>query len=154
MSKLQIQLKSDLVAAMKNKDTFKRDTIRFLMSALKQVEVDERKELEDSDIIKIIQKSIKQREDSAEQYRNAGRDDLYQKEAKESEILQSYLPKQLSDDELKNILSRLIAKIGATSLKELGTLMSVSLKECEGKADGKRISSLAKGECNKFCVNT
>ena len=92
---LKKRLQEDLKKAMKEKDIFKRDTIRFLMSAIKQVEVDSRKELSDEDIIKIIQKSIKQREESAAQYKEANREDLFEKETKEAQILKSYLPKQL-----------------------------------------------------------
>ena len=80
MSGLKDQLQNDLKDAMKQKDNFKRDAIRFLMSALKQIEVDERKELSDADIIKIIQKSLKQREDAATAFKEAQRDDLYEKE--------------------------------------------------------------------------
>ncbi len=144
MSNLKEKLKGDLKDAMKSKDTVKRDTIRFLMSALKQVEVDERKELSDEDIIKIIQKSAKQREDSMTQYKNAGRDDLYQKELNELNILKSYLPAQLSDDELKKIVKNTIVKTGATSLKDIGKVMGAVIKECAGKADGKRINIIVK----------
>lgn len=143
MSDLNIQLKKDLVNAMKSKDNFTRDTIRFLMSSLKQVEVDERKELSDGDIIKIIQKSIKQRDDSATQYKNAGREDLYEKESKEAEILKTYLPKQLSDLELKAIIIGIIAKTAASSIKDIGKVMGMALKECAGKTDGKRIKDIA-----------
>ena len=80
MSGLKDQLQNDLKDAMKQKDNFKRDAIRFLMSALKQIEVDERKELSDADIIKIIQKSLKQREDASTAFKEAQRDDLYEKE--------------------------------------------------------------------------
>ncbi len=144
MSDLKDRLKNDLKEAMKAKDTIKRDTIRFLMSALKQVEVDERKELSDEDIIKIIQKSAKQREDSMEQYKNANREDLYQKELNELNILKSYLPKQLDDDELKAIIKHIIKKTGATSLKDIGKVMGLAIKECEGRADGKRINTIVK----------
>jgi len=144
MSDLKDRLKNDLKEAMKAKDTVKRDTIRFLMSALKQVEVDERKELSDEDIIKIIQKSAKQREDSMAQYKDAGRDDLYQKELNELNILKSYLPAQLSDDELKEIVKNTIEKTGATSMKDIGKVMGAVIKECAAKADGKRINAVVK----------
>ncbi len=144
MSDLKDRLKDDLKEAMKAKDTVKRDTIRFLMSALKQVEVDERKELSDEDIIKIIQKSAKQREDSMAQYKDAGRDDLYQKELNELNILKSYLPAQLSDDELKEIVKNTIEKTGATSMKDIGKVMGAVIKECAAKADGKRINAVVK----------
>ncbi|WP_263832829.1 GatB/YqeY domain-containing protein [Sulfurospirillum oryzae] len=144
MSQLKVKLQDDLKEAMKSKDNFKRDAIRFLMSALKQIEVDERKVLSDSDIIKIIQKSLKQRDDAATAFKEAGRVDLYDKEIAEATILKSYLPKQLSDEELKIIVQKHIQASGATSLKEIGKIMSGVLAECEGVADGKRINAIAK----------
>ena len=144
MSLLKAKLQDDLKEAMKNKDNEKRDAIRFLMSALKQIEVDERKELSDADIIKIIQKSLKQREDSMIAFKEAGREDLYAKELAEAAILKVYLPEQLSDEALKAIIQKHIEAIGATSLKEIGKIMPLVLSECSGVADGKRINMLAK----------
>ncbi len=144
MSQLKIKLQEDLKEAMKSKDNFKRDTIRFLMSALKQIEVDERKELSDEDIFKIIQKSLKQREDSATAFKEAGREDLYEKEVKEANVLKAYLPKQLGDSELKVIIAKHIQAVGATSLKEIGKIMPLVLAECAGVADGKRINMVIK----------
>jgi len=144
MSLLKEKLQNDLKEAMKNKDNAKRDTIRFLMSALKQIEVDERKELSDADIIKIIQKSLKQREDSMLAFKDANREDLYEKELAEATILKAYLPDQLSDEALKNIIQKHIDALGATSLKDLGKLMPLILAECAGVADGKRINTIAK----------
>jgi uncharacterized protein YqeY len=144
MSELKERLQNDLKEAMKTKDTVKRDAIRFLMSALKQIEVDERKELSDADIIKIIQKSLKQREDSMMAFKDAHREDLYEKELAEATILKAYLPDQLSDEALKNIIQKHINALGATSLKDLGKLMPLILAECAGVADGKRINTIAK----------
>lgn len=144
MSQLKMKLQDDLKDAMKNKDNFKRDAIRFLMSALKQIEVDERKELSDSDILKIIQKSLKQRDDAATAFKEAGRIDLYDKEVAEAAILKSYLPQQLSDEALKAIIQKHIELSGATSLKEIGKIMCSVLAECEGVADGKRINMIVK----------
>jgi len=144
MSQLKAKLQDNLKEAMKSKDNFKRDAIRFLMSALKQIEVDERKELSDADIIKIIQKSLKQRDDAATAFKDADRMDLYEKEIAEASILKSYLPQQLSDEALKVIVQKHIQSSGATSLKEIGKIMAGVLSECEGVADGKRINAIAK----------
>lgn len=144
MSQLKVTLQDDLKIAMKNKDSFKRDVIRFLMSALKQIEVDERKELSDDEIIKIIQKSLKQREDSICAFKNAQREDLVEKESAEAAILKSYLPQQLDDESLKVIVRKHIQQTGATSLKEIGKIMGAVLAECSGVADGKRINAIAK----------
>jgi len=144
MSKLKEKLQQDLKDAMKAKDNVTRDTIRFLMSSLKQIEVDERKELSDKDIIKMIQKSIKQREDSMQQYKDAGRDDLYEQEFAGVKILKKYLPKQLSDDELKVIIADIIKQTSATSVKDMGKVMGLAIKQTAGKADGKRINKIVK----------
>ncbi|AFL68515.1 GatB/YqeY domain-containing protein [Sulfurospirillum barnesii] len=144
MSEIKMKLQNDLKNAMKTQDTFMRDVIRFLMSALKQIEVDERKELSDADIIKIIQKSLKQRDDASLAFKEAGRMDLYEKEMKEASILKAYLPEQLSDEALRAILSKHIQALGLSNMKEIGKLMGAVLSECEGVADGKRINAIAK----------
>ncbi|RUM66150.1 MAG: GatB/YqeY domain-containing protein [Sulfurospirillum sp.] len=144
MSEIKERLKADLKAAMVAKDSFKRDTIRFLNSAIKQVEVDERRELSDDDIYKIIQKSIKQREDAAKQYKDANRDDLYEKEIKEAELLKEYLPKQLSLEEIKDIISSIINEIGAEGMKDMGRVMKEANEKIGTKSDGKTISMVVK----------
>ena len=138
------ELKSDLIKAMKAKDVFVRETIRFLMSAIKQVEVDERIELSDDDIYKVIQKSIKQREDAASQYKEANRNELHDKEVKEAELLKQYLPKQLSDDEVTSIAQEAIKEIGATSPKEMGKVMKIVTSKTGAGAEGKRISQIVR----------
>ena len=144
MSEIKERLKADLKAAMVAKDSFKRDTIRFLNSAIKQVEVDERRELSENDIYKIIQKSIKQREDAAKQYKDANRDDLYEKEIKEAELLKSYLPKQLSLEELKDIILSIINEIGAKDMKDMGRVMKEANAKIGSRSDGKTISTVVK----------
>ncbi len=141
---LKEQIQNDLKNAMKAKDVFTRDTLRFLMSAIKQVEVDSRKELSDEDIIKIIQKSVKQREEAASQYKEGGREDLYEKEIKEANILKSYLPKQLDDAELEEEVKKIIEEVGATSMKDMGKVMGTATKKLAGRADGKRINQMVK----------
>ena len=130
--------------AMKAKETKKRDALRLLTSAFKQIEVDERKELSDDDIIKIIQTQVKRRNDSASQYKDAGRDDLMQIELDEIAIYTPYLPAQLSDDELVSTLKEIISKVGASSMKDMGKVMGIASKELAGKADGKRINECVK----------
>jgi len=126
--------------AMKAKDTKKRDALRLLTSAFKQIEVDERKELNDDDVIKIIQTQVKRRNDSASQYKDAGRDDLMQIELDEITIYTPYLPAQLSNDELASELKNIISKVGASTMKDMGKVMGMASKELAGKADGKRIN--------------
>lgn len=141
---LRDKINQDIKDAMKAKDNKKRDALRLLSSAFKQVEVDERRELSDDDIIKIIQSQVKRRDDAATQYRDAGREDLMQKELDEIDCYKEYLPAQLSDSELQEALKEIIAKVGATTIKDIGKVMGAASKELSGKADGKRINECAK----------
>ncbi|ELD5362017.1 GatB/YqeY domain-containing protein, partial [Campylobacter coli] len=109
---LKEQILNDIKEAMKQKDDFKRDTLRTLNAAFKQVEVDERIELSDERILKIIASEIKKRKDAIELYSKGGREDLAQKEQKEIALFESYLPQQLSDEELQAALKEMIANLG------------------------------------------
>ena len=142
---LKDKIKNEVKEAMKAKDTVRRDALRLLTSAFKQVEVDERIELDDAATLKIIQKQVKQRLDSLAQYKDAGRDDLAEKEQAEITIFEAYLPKQLSDEELSERIKAIIAKVGAESMKDIGKVMGMASKELNGIADGKRINACAKG---------
>jgi uncharacterized protein YqeY len=130
--------------AMKARDNKKRDALRLLTSAFKQIEVDERKELSDDDVIKIIQTQVKRRNDAASQYKDAGRDDLMQIELFEIATYTVYLPAQLSDDELSSALKDIITKVGASTIKDMGKVMGMASKELSSKADGKRINEFVK----------
>ncbi len=141
---LRETINQDLKNAMKAKDTKTRDALRLLTSAFKQIEVDERKELNDDDVIKIIQTQVKRRNDSASQYKDAGRDDLMQIELDEIAIYTPYLPVKLSNDELTDALKEIIAKVGASTMKDMGKVMGTASKELSGKADGKRINECVK----------
>ena len=141
---LRETINQDVKNAMKAKETKKRDALRLLTSAFKQIEVDERKDLTDDDVIKIIQKQVKSRNDAATQYKDAGRDDLMQIELDEIAIYEPYLPVQLNDDELSKTLSEIIAKVGASSMKDIGKVMGTASKALAGKADGKRINECVK----------
>jgi len=130
--------------AMKAKETKKRDALRLLTSAFKQIEVDERKTLTDEDVIKIITQQVKRRNDAATQYKDAGRDDLMQIELDEIAFYEVYLPAQMSDEELTSALNAIITKVGATTMKDMGKVMGMASKELAGKADGKRINESVK----------
>lgn len=141
MSEIKERINADLKMAMKNGDTFKRDALRMLNSAFKQVEVDKRIVLKDEDVIKILKSAYKQREDAANAYKAAGRDDLYVQESGEMALILEYLPAQLSDEDLQKELVILIEKCGATSPKDMGKVMAVAK---DLNADGRRISSKLK----------
>jgi uncharacterized protein YqeY len=141
---LRETINQDLKEAMKAKNVKKRDALRLLTSAFKQIEVDERKELTNEDITKIIISQVKRRNDSATQYKDAGREDLMQIELDEIAFYEVYLPKQLSDDELEDALKEIITKVNATTMKDMGKVMGSASKELAGKADGKRINECVK----------
>ncbi len=141
---LRETINTDIKNAMKAKEAKKRDALRLLTSAFKQIEVDERKELTDDDIIKIIQTQVKRRNDAATQYKDAGREDLLQIELDEIAFYQPYLPAQLSEEELTSSVRSIIEKVGATSMKDMGKVMGMASKELTGKADGKRINECVK----------
>ncbi|TLP37619.1 GatB/YqeY domain-containing protein [Arcobacter arenosus] len=143
MSLKQI-LKDDLKTAMREKNIVKRDSIRAINTMIKQIEVDERRELDDSEVLKLIQKGIKQREEAVVQYKDASRDDLVQKEQEQIDVFKEYMPKQLTDEELETGMKELIAELGATSMKDMGKIMGQASKKFAGVADGKRINEMTK----------
>lgn len=141
MASLIEKIKEDVKTAMREKEAFKRDTLRTLQGAIKQVEVDERRELSDADVEKIIQKQIKQRQDAIEQYKAGGRQDLVDKEQGEVAIIETYLPKQMTDAELEAALKMIIARVDQ---KAMGPVMAEARVEIGTKADGKRMSQMIK----------
>lgn len=138
------QILNDIKSAMKAGNSFERDTLRMISSVFKQIEVDERVQLDDDRVFVILQSEIKRRNESATQYKNGGRDDLAQKELGEIEIISRYLPKQLSDDELNAKISELIAQNGLNGIKDLGVLMKLAKEAIGSACDGKRMSDAAK----------
>ena len=134
------QILADIKEAMKAKDEFKRDTLRTLNAALKQVEVDQRIEMTDEIVLPLLQKEIKKRADSVELYLKGAREDLAKKEQSEIELIKAYLPAQLSDDELKEKIKRIIEKVD----KNLGAVMKMAKDEIGASAEAKRISMIAK----------
>ncbi|MDH5464199.1 MAG: GatB/YqeY domain-containing protein [Thiovulaceae bacterium] len=144
MSQLRETINNHVKEAMKAKDTKKRDALRLLTSAIKQIEVDERKEFTDADIVAIIQKQIKQRQDAIEQYKTAERQDLIEKEELEINYYLPYLPKQLTSDELESAIKAIIEKVGASSMKDMGKVMGVASKDLAGTTNGKAINEMVK----------
>ncbi|EPV4938433.1 GatB/YqeY domain-containing protein [Campylobacter coli] len=137
---LKEQILNDIKEAMKQKDDFKRDTLRTLNAAFKQVEVDERIELSDERILKIIASEIKKRKDAIELYSKGGREDLAQKEQEEITLFESYLSQQLSDEELQTALKEMIANLGVSSLKDQGLVMKEAKAKFGARVDGKRLN--------------
>ena len=134
------QILADIKEAMKAKDEFKRDTLRTLNAALKQVEVDQRIEMTDEVVLPLLQREIKKRADSVELYIKGAREDLAKKEQGEIELIKAYLPAQLSDEELKEKIKKIIERVG----KNLGAVMKIAKDEIGASAEAKRISMIAK----------
>ena len=134
------QILADIKEAMKAKDEFKRDTLRTLNAALKQVEVDQRIEMTAEVVLPLLQKEIKKRADSVELYLKGEREDLAKKEQGEIDLIKAYLPAQLSDEELKAKIEAIIQKAG----KNLGAVMKMAKDEIGASAEAKRISMIAK----------
>ena len=145
---LNDQLTEDLKQAMKAKDAVRLRTIRSLRAALKEKEISERRDgeahLSEEQVLAIVQKKAKQRRDAIAQYEPAGRDDLAAKEQEELEIIETYLPKQLSDEEIRRVVQEVVAATGASSMREMGTVMSATMEQLRGRADGRRISEIAR----------
>jgi uncharacterized protein YqeY len=141
---LNAQIKSDIKDAMRAKDTVKRDTLRNIQAAVKQIEVDERREVTDTDMEAILMKYCKQREDAKAQFQEAGRDDLVANEQAELLIVKAYLPEPMTDEELETIIKEVIAQTGATSMKDMGKVMGAAKGKIGSKADGGRINACVK----------
>jgi uncharacterized protein YqeY len=141
---LKDRIKSDLKDAMRAKDSFKRDVLRNFTTAIKQKEIDERKELSDKEVEAILSKYAKQREDAIAQFKMAGRDDLVEKEQAELEIVYCYLPKPLTEEELRAVVENVINKVGATSMRDMGKIMGFIKKEYGSQADGSKVNKIVK----------
>ena len=138
------QIKNDIKTAMRAKETAKRDTLRNIQAMVKQIEVDERRDITDEDMERILMKYAKQREDAMVQFKEAGRDDLVKKEMAELAIVKTYLPEPIDDNELEMILKKIITQVKATSIKDMGKVMGAAKKEIGSRADGGRINACVK----------
>ena len=141
---LKQKLQEDLKSSMKNKDTVKKSVITLIRASIKQYEVDNRVELGDDEIVDLIAKQLKQTRDSREEFKKAGREDLVSKAEAEIEVLKEYLPQQLSEEELNEIVISTISEVGATSMKDMKKIMSSIMPKVKGRADGKLINELVK----------
>ncbi|MEZ4840592.1 MAG: GatB/YqeY domain-containing protein [Flavobacteriaceae bacterium] len=143
---LQAQVMEQLKEAMKAKDSVALESLRAIKSALllAQTESGAKKELTKDEEIKLLQKLVKQRRDSATLYNEQGRADLAEPELQQLVVIEKFLPEQLSDEELRKIISEIIEKTGASSMKDMGNVMGQATKELAGKADGKAISTIVK----------
>lgn len=133
---------------MRAKNKERLATLRMIQAAIKQKEIDERIELDDAQTLAILDKMAKQHRDSIEQYQSAGRDDLVAKESSELEVVQSFLPQQLSEDEIKTLIEKAVADTGASGMADMGKLMGALKPELQGRADMGKVSGLVKQALN------
>ena len=146
MSKLKQLITDDMKLAMKAQDKSALKAIRMILGAIKQKEIDERINLDDTQVLAVIQKMVKQRKDSISQFSDAGRSDLVEVEEAELSIINNYMPKQLSEAEIEAVVVKAIADSGADSMKDMGMLMGILKGQLDGKADMGQVSQLIKSK--------
>lgn len=143
---LKQDLKDELKQAMLAKDELKTSVLRMLLSSLSYLEIQKGKDYEanDEDVLSVIQKEVKQRNDSIEQFKSAGRNELAEKEEKELEFLKKYLPEQISEDEIRKLVTEAISQTNASSIKDMGKVMGALMPKVKGKADGNLVSKIVR----------
>ena len=143
---LKTKITDDMKVAMKAREAERLSAIRLMLAAIKQIEVDERKDLSDPEVISVIERMIKQRRDSIAQFQAAGRKDLVDKETFELGLLSSYLPKQLSDNEIASEITAVLAQTGAQGRSDMGKVMGLLKGKLAGRADMAKVSALVKAK--------
>ena len=146
---LKARINDDLKAAMRAGDARRRDTLRLLLAALKQREVDERKELTDAEVIAVVEKMIKQRRDSIVQFEQGGRQDLADAEKFELDVLQTYMPQALSEAEIEAAVTGAIQESGAKGMADMGKVMAALKPKLAGRADMGKVSALVRARLSK-----
>lgn len=150
---LKEKLEQDLIESMKAKDELKLSVLRILKSAIKNHEIQKKSVLEDIDIVQVIQSQIKSRRDSIDMFTKGNRPELAEKEQAEIEILKVYLPVQLEEANIRDIVSKAIIELNATNIQDMGKVMAKIMPEVKGKADGSLVSQIVKEELNKSLSN-
>lgn len=141
---LKEQLKQDTIDASKSGDNRKRDILRMLQAAIKQIEIDDRVTLDDAGVLQVLTKQAKQRRESIAEYTKAGRDDLVEQEAYELGVIEAYLPQMMSKEEIEVLVKQAIADTGATSSKDMGKVMGKLMPQVKGKADGRLVNEVVR----------
>jgi uncharacterized protein YqeY len=142
MNNIINSLKEDLKTAIKSQDSLKKSVYRMILSAIHNEEIKIRKEPDDEMVLKLLIKQAQQRKDSIEAFKSADRNDLVEKESSELEIISKYLPKQMDENEIKDLAKKVIDETNATSIKDLGKIMPVLMKNLGGKAQGKIVNKI------------
>lgn len=146
MSDLAVRIQSDLVAAMKNKDELVLSVLRMLKAAMQMLQAEKGKEysLTDDDVLTLVRRLIKQRNEAAEMYRQGGAEDRAQRELAEAEVLKAYQPAQLSDEDIKAAVAKAAAEVNASGIKDMGKVMGKTMAAVKGLADGNRVKAAVK----------
>jgi uncharacterized protein YqeY len=144
MSTLIDRMEGDLTTAMKERDGERRDTLRLLLSALRAAEKELQRPLSDDEELQVLQRERKRRQEAADAFADAGREEQAEKEERELDVLEEFMPEPLSDDELERIVDDAIAEVGATSLRDLGRVMADVMPQIAGRADGSVVSQLVR----------
>ena len=146
---LSKQIVADLTAAMKAQDSAKMSTLRMVKAAMMNRQIEKGSELDDEDMQKLLRSLVKQRRDSVEQYEKAGRQELVEKEQAEIDVIETYLPKAASQEEIEQVVAAVIAETGASSIKDMGKVMKAAQAALAGKnADGRVVSEVVKARLN------
>ena len=141
---LKQRLYEDLKKAMKTKDEIRTRTLRLIISSIKTLEVEKMTEATDDDVFRVLSKECRKRVEAIEAYKKGGREDLANEEQRELEIIKSYMPKQLSEEELKEIVKDVVEETGSSSIKDLGRVMKVLMPRVKGRADGKTVNDIVR----------
>ena len=141
---LKEQLTTDMKEAMKSHDRDRLAVIRMVRGAIRQQEIDGQKELSDEDVIAVMSKEIKMRKDSIEEFKKGGREDLIAKTQAEIDVLMPYMPAQLSEDEVRELVKAAVAETGAATPKDMGKVMGALMPKVKGRADGKLVNTLVR----------
>ena len=141
---LKTDIQNDMKTAMRAGDKERLGTIRMVLAAIKQREVDTREDVSDTDVLQLLEKMVKQRRESAEQYRSGERPELAEREEREIEFIRVYLPEPLSDEDLQALIAEAIATAGATSMKDMGKVMGLVKAQAQGRADMGKVSAAVK----------
>ncbi len=141
---LKERLMDDLKQAMRDKDALRRETIRMVRSAVRYAEIEWQREATDEEIISLIQREVKRRQEALEMFRKGGRQDLVTTEEAALKILQEYLPRQLDEQEIRQVVERIVSELGASGPSQLGPVMRKAMAELRGRADGRLVNQIAR----------
>ncbi len=140
------KLQDEMKKALKSGEKERLSVIRMLISEIKKVQIDQKKELTDEEIIQILQRYAKQRKEAIQQYKKADREDLVEKEERELKIVQEFLPEPLSNEEIEKIVEEVIKETGASSMKDMGKVMKIIMEKVKGRAEGSVVSQIVRSK--------